>query len=431
MSNGTFSRGGAKSAAAGTAPRAQIAILTGGADKPYAYGLIQALMHGAVTLDVIGNDELDCIEFRDTPHVNYLNLRGDQRTDAGFITKAFRVLKYYARLIRYSVTAQSKLFHILWNNKFEYFDRTILMVWYRFLGKGIVLTLHNVNARKRDRTDTALNRLTLGIQYRLADHMFVHTERMKEQLIGEFAVRQERITVIPFGINNAVPNTQITRSEAREKLGLLSQEKVLLFFGNIAPYKGLEYLVRAFNDIALDLDDYKLMIAGRPKDCDHYWNALKEEMSEDIRNNKIIIHQEYIPDEDTELYMKAADVLVLPYRFIYQSGVLFLGYSFGMPVLASEVGSLADEIVEGETGFIFRAEDPVDLVRAIKQYFGSNLYAELEDRRSLIKGYATARHSWNKVAQMTLEVYSSLLGKSSNRLIAKNEQKTAVDVRTN
>ena len=67
---------------------------------------------------------------------------------------------------------------------------------------------------------------------------------------------------------------------------------------------------------------------------------------------------EFIPDEETEIYFKAADVLVLPYRHIYQSGVLFLGYSFGLPVLAADVGSLKDEIVEGKTGFVFRPEDP-------------------------------------------------------------------------
>ena len=55
---------------------------------------------------------------------------------------------------------------------------------------------------------------------------------------------------------------------------------------------------------------------------------------------------------------------MLPYRHIYQSGVLFSGYSFGLPVLAADVGSLKDEIVEGKTGFVFQPEDPVDLAKA-------------------------------------------------------------------
>ena len=98
---------------------------------------------------------------------------------------------YYARLIRYAATAKPRIFHILWNNKFESFDRTLLMLYYKVLGKKIVLTVHNVNAGRRDSKDTRLNRLTLRIQYRLADHIFVHTEKMKRELIEEFGVRGE------------------------------------------------------------------------------------------------------------------------------------------------------------------------------------------------------------------------------------------------
>ena len=71
--------------------------------------------------------------------------------------------------------AQPKIFHILWNNKFEFFDRTLLMLYYKLLGKKIVFTAHNVNIRKRDGNDSWLNRFSLKIQYQLVDHIFVHT----------------------------------------------------------------------------------------------------------------------------------------------------------------------------------------------------------------------------------------------------------------
>ena len=126
----------------------------------------------------------------------------------------------------------------------------------------------------------------------------------------------------------------------------------------------------------------------------------------------MLLRAEFIPDDETEVYFKAADVLVLPYRHIYQSGVLFLGYSFGLPVLAADVGSLKDEIVEGKTGFIFRPEDPVDLARAIEQYFASDLYADLNNRRQEIRDYATERHSWEVVGQITMGVYARLASNS-------------------
>ncbi len=407
-----------------------LSLLTGGADRPYAYGLTKALISGPVTLDVIGNDELDCVEFRNAPNVTYFNLRRDQRPDVGIATKAIRVLWYYARLIRYSLVAKPRLFHILWNNKFEYFDRTLLMVWYRLLGKRIVLTLHNVNARRRDRTDSVLNRFTLGIQYRLADHFFVHTEKMKQELIGEFAVGGKKVTVIPFGINNGVPDTQITGKEARHHLGFTAQEKIILFFGHIAPYKGLEYLITAFHRIMPEHDDYRLVIAGRPKNCEAYWQALRSQITEDVRIGRVLLRDEFIPDEDTELYMKAADVLVLPYRYIYQSGVLFLGYSFGLPVLAADVGSLRDEIVEGKTGFVFRPDDSEDLAKTIEGYFASDLFLELDGRRPEIRNWAAKRNSWDLVGQTTLSVYAGLLRTPlSARPLNRDHSSASLDVK--
>src|ERR1700733_7765085 len=157
------------------APGTEVALLTGGSDRPYVFGLTTSLMSRGVAVDLIGSDELDFPEFHGRTGLNFLNLRGSQ-LDAPFLKKMSRILMYYYRLIRYAATARPKILHILWNNKFEYFDRTLLMLYYRVLGKKIVLTAHNVNAGRRDSTDTRLNRLTLRIQYGLADHVFVHTE---------------------------------------------------------------------------------------------------------------------------------------------------------------------------------------------------------------------------------------------------------------
>jgi glycosyltransferase involved in cell wall biosynthesis len=282
------------------------------------------------------------------------------------------------------------------------------MLYYRLLGKTIVLTLHNVNAGTRDRNDTRLNRLSLRIQYQLADHFFVHTEKMKLELIDAFGMPPARITVVPFGINNAVRNTGLPPAEARRRLGIREGEKTILFFGNITPYKGLEYLTIAFQQLLGRRDDYRLVIAGKPDRFESYWQRIAESTREHVRRGRILLRPEFIPDDETEVYFKAADVLVLPYRHIYQSGVLFLGCSFGLPALVADVGALKDEIVEGKTGFVFRPDDPADLTRTIERYFASDLYAELDARREGIRDYAMQRHSWAVVAQMTMSVYGSL-----------------------
>jgi glycosyltransferase involved in cell wall biosynthesis len=391
-----------------TARGIRVALLTGGGDRPYAFGLATALMSKGVVLDVVGSDDLDSPEFHGKPGVNFLNLRGSQRTDVSFTRKLSRVSAYYAKLIRYAATARPKIFHVLWNNKFETLDRTLLMLYYRFLGKKIVLTVHNVNARRRDSRDTRFNRLTLRIQYQLADHVFVHTEKMRLELIEEFGVQPAVVTVIPFGINNAVPNTRLTRSDAKRKLGIREGEKTILFFGNIAPYKGLEYLVAAFRRIPAQRNNYRLVIAGRPKDCEKYWTAIMGDIQGEIQSGRILLRPDFIPDDETEVYFKATDVAVLPYRHIYQSGVLFLAHSFGLPVIAADVGSLKDEIVEGKTGFVFIAEDEVDLTKTIERYFASDLYVNLDNRSQEIRDYASERHSWDVVGEVTRDVYVRL-----------------------
>ncbi len=390
-------------------PDVAVTLLTGGGDKPYAFGLATELIAKGACLDVIGSDELDCPEFHGKRGVNFFNLRGDQRPDVSVLRKVFRVSTYYAKLIRYAATAKPRIFHILWNNKIELFDRTLLMLYYRALAKRIVLTVHNVNARKRDFKDTPLNRLTLQVQYRLSDHIFVHTEQMKRELTEMFGVQRERVSVIPFGINNAVPNTRLTPREARLRLNLPDHGKTILFFGNIAPYKGLEFLIAAFQQILARCDDYRLIIAGRPKNSEKYWAVIQEAIRDHVKSGRVLLRADYIPDDETELYFKAADVLVLPYRHIYQSGVLFLGYSFGLPVLAADVGSLKEEVVEGKTGFVFRPEDPMDLAKAIERYFASDLYMDINVRRQEIQDYARQQHSWDVVGQATMSLYADLL----------------------
>jgi glycosyltransferase involved in cell wall biosynthesis len=282
------------------------------------------------------------------------------------------------------------------------------MLYYKCLGKKIVLTAHNINAGRRDGNDTAVNRFTLRVQYRLADHVFVHTEQMKQELMRDLGVREERITVIPFGINNAVPNTELLPSEARRRLGIGEREKTILFFGRITPYKGLEYLAEAFRQISRR-GDYRLIIAGRPKECAQYWEAVQNSLAAEIRDGRVLVFPEFIPDEDTEIYFKAADLFVLPYRHIYQSGVLFLGQSFGLPVIVSDVGSLKDDVIEGETGYVIRPEHADELGKTIERYFAGDLYRNVNRRRQAIRDYTAKKHSWEDVSQITMRTYAGLL----------------------
>ena len=206
-----------------------------------------------------------------------------------------------------------------------------------------------------------------------------------------------------------MPNTALSAAEAKRQLGISEHDKTLLFFGNIAPYKGLEFLVAAFSKLVKQDSTYRLIIAGRIKGGEQYWREVERAIALGGIGDRIILKIEYIPDEQTELYFKAADVLILPYTRVFQSGVLFLGYAFGLPVIAADVGSLRDDIIEGETGFLCRTEDPDDLADTISAYFASDLYENLETRRNQIQHFANEQNSWAKVAEILGAVYRRLL----------------------
>jgi D-inositol-3-phosphate glycosyltransferase len=403
-----------KASAFGSATEMEMGLLTGCQDRPYAFGLAMALVSKGVGVDVIGSDDIDSPEFHVTPSLRFLNFRGDQRENVNFVGKLWKLADYYARLMRYAARSKPRILHILWNNKIELFDRTILMLYYKALGKKVALTAHNVNQARRDAKDSLLNRLTLRIQYRLCDHMFVHTKKMKNELCQDFGVIEKAVTVIRHPINNAFPDTEVTPVEAKRKLGLRDDEKAILFFGRIRPYKGIEHLLTAFRSLAANRSNYRLIIAGEPKKgSEEYRNEIEQTAKTEFALDQIILKIQFIPDEEMELYLKAADVLVLPYKEIFQSGVLFLAYSFGLPVVATDVGSFREEIVEGRTGFLCQPGDPAELAKAIEKYFASDLYENLKVRRQELKDYAEANHSWNAVADLTRKAYAEMLGRVS------------------
>jgi D-inositol-3-phosphate glycosyltransferase len=391
-------------------PPLNAALLTGGVDRPYAFGLAMALISKNVHVDVVASEVVDSIEMHTTQNLKFFDVWPARAAKASPFAKAFRTLGHYRSLISYAAAARPRVFHILWNSKIQLFDRTLLMLYYKALGKKVALTAHNINQARRDSQDTWLNRMTLRIQYHLTDHIFVHTQKMKDELVEEFGVAGEAVTVIRHPINNAFPDTPLTPSEAKSRLGLKEANKTILCFGRIKPYKGIEYLLPAFKKLAAQDEQYRLIIAGEvQKGNEKYMESLMQTMASEMDRGQVILKTQFIPDEDMEVYLKAADVLVLPYKDIFQSGVLFLGYSFGLPVIVTDVGSFREEVVEGKTGYLCKPGDPDDLAKTIETYFASDLFRNLGTNRQKIKDHADIHHSWGGVADLTRKAYEGMI----------------------
>jgi glycosyltransferase involved in cell wall biosynthesis len=387
------------------APR--VALLTGGFDKPYTFGLATALAAAGILVEIVGGDAIDCPDYHRYAGIRFLNLRSQR---GGRARRLADLIVYYARLAAYATRRSPPIFHVIWNGRWETLDRTVLMLYYRALGKRVLLTAHNVNAAVRDGGNSLWNRLTLRIQYRLANHIFVHTEAMKRELSRDFSVRAGKVTVIPFGLNNSLPETGMPPAEARRRLGLGPADRVILFFGNIRPYKGLEYLAAAFPPLAERDPRYRLVIAGPCQAGNEaYWDSVRALVPPRIAD-RVLLRIEQVPDAEAEAYFRAADVMALPYTHVYQSGVLFTGFAFGLPAVAADVGALREEIRDGENGFTCPPRDAAALAGAIQRFFSSDLYRNLDTRRPEIAAQAEREHSWTAVAAATAGVYAAIAG---------------------
>ncbi len=148
---------------------------------------------------------------------------------------------------------------------------------------------------------------------------------------------------------------------ARDKIGLTAKN-VLMFFGLIRPYKGLDKLIRAFPKILKQNPDTHLLIVGECYESIEPYKQLIH--ANGIADNTLLL-TEYIPNEAVELYFMAADVVVLPYNSATQSGILMIAYGFRKPVVVSDVGGLKEMVVQGKTGLIIPNNNPSKIAEAV------------------------------------------------------------------
>jgi glycosyltransferase involved in cell wall biosynthesis len=387
----------------------RISLLNAGQQTDYLYGLVSGLSAiPSVELEVVDSDNsVGLIE--SFPRTTLFNLRGDNISPQPLFMKAWTICFYYARLLWYTTQTTSEVFHIQWENSILLFDRTILLLYYKLFGKKLVHTAHNIYKDARDGRETYLRWISLKIMYHLMDCIIVHTQKMKEELCSLFHVSLEKVVVIPHGINNRVPRRGLTQHEARKKLGMELTAHTILFFGQIDEYKGIEKFIDAVSLCIKEDPAVVAVIAGKPKREMKYATQLKLQAKNCLPEKNILFTLHYIPVDEVETYFAAADCLVLPYKRIYQSGVIFLAYRFGLPIIATDIGSFSKDIMEGSTGFLCRPDDTEDMAEKFKLFFHSNLFQQREQTQTRIRELAEQKYSWSSIGRQTYDVYTRVV----------------------
>ncbi len=197
----------------------------------------------------------------------------------------------------------------------------------------------------------------------------------------------------PHPTYNMFRFTGMDKAQAREKLGLGREEKLLLFFGFVRKYKGLSYLLEALPAIIAALDDVRLLIVG---DFDGDRASYQEVIDRLGIGAYITIVDGYIPDREVEPYFAACDLVVLPYESATQSGVVQIAYGFEKPVVVTDVGGLPDIVTDGETGYVVEAQNPGALADAVVRYFTEGKQEQIE-KNIADEAY---RFSWDRMGEI-------------------------------
>lgn len=282
----------------------------------------------------------------------------------------------------------------------------------KLLGCRIVYTAHNLLPHE---SDSPRDRAAFQRIYRLADRIIVHAERNREEVIDEFDLDGGRIAVVPHGAYDLFfRGGTLDRQEARNALGLPPDRRIILFFGSVRRYKGLEYLVDAFRKVKHKVDGLLLLVVGTVKtpnaeDFGYYSNLLAELSTEE----DVVCRSGYVPVERVPSYFSASDLVAIPYVKTYQSGILALAYAAGRPVVVTDTGGLAEVVDAGKSGLVVPPGDVDRLAEAILGITADPAVMETMGRHA--KYLADTKYSWNDIAAKTMDVYRAAIGGSRRR----------------
>ncbi|HSM32823.1 MAG TPA: glycosyltransferase [Anaerolineae bacterium] len=265
-------------------------------------------------------------------------------------------------------------------------------------GIGLVWTAHDLF--RHDRREEPRELAFMRALFELADAVIVHCGSAAEGLRETLALgaqRHDKVVIIPHGHYQGAYPDGITRAEARERLGLPTQARVISFVGWVRSYKGVWELLQAFSQ--LEEPDARLVIAGETVDG-AYAARLTAAAKGDSR---ILLALGFVPDDDLQVYLRAADVVAAPFREIFTSGSVLLAMSFERAVIAPRRGCVAD-VLDDAGGILYDADDPQGLEGALRVAMTADL-----DAMGRHNGNSLDRFDWRQVAAATRSVYEAAL----------------------
>jgi glycosyltransferase involved in cell wall biosynthesis len=299
--------------------------------------------------------------------------------------RAFKMAEHVADMLAFRRAADADLLHYQWLTA-PALDALLIPP-----ARPRVMTAHYILPPQPSRRQVAAARRVFGRM----DAVIAHSEHGARRLRDEVGLDPGRVRVIHHGAFE-----YLTRLEGERPLPVELGDPdgpVILFFGLLRPYKGLDTLLEAYAGI----EGAELWVVGRPRMDVAPLRAAAARAKGPVR-----FVTRFVEDAEIPSILRRADVLVLPYRDAEQSGVLYAGLAFGRPMVLSAVGGFP-EVAAGGAARLVPPEDPAALALALEELVGDE-----SQRRALGAAAAAAAagpYSWDAAAEQTLALYEELL----------------------
>lgn len=376
-------------------------VLYGWESNPYAECTIRALLSRGIEIDFVTRSSSPWSFKEESCHVHPIfpgHRKGRPR-----LAMIVRELVAIARVARLLARRKPDIIHYQ-SYRMVRVD-WLLFVLLRLLRKRVVFTIHDTHSLEA----SALDSMIFSQTARRADALLVHNRESKRVVEEKWGVLNSRVHLIVHGGYDQYYSVGQSRPEARQRLGLSPTDFVLLVFGSIRKYKGLDYLLPALVDVRRNAPELRVIVAGRAFDKalgESYvrmTSTLGLESTVEFRNR-------FIETREVEDLFTACDLVVLPYVRIDQSGVLFLAYTFGRPVLATRVGGLPELVRDGESGFLVAPADSQALCAGVTRAW--NEKSRLPEMGARARRLIDEEYTWERQAETTIAAYRQLLGRS-------------------
>lgn len=370
-----------------------VVLISNGFQAEYEIGFANGLARCGLRPLLVCSDKL--LRHRLDPGVTTLNLRGSQRPDRPAWHKALNILRYWVQMQRLLRVQAGCPVHVIgfftlpssWAGLLE-------ALVLRLSSRHFVLTVHNVLPHDAHHW---VNRWLFRLIYKLPHKLVVHTPRMGQTLRAEHGVPAHRVVVMEHGIDRLAPVQPANARWLGEQLDLPAGRPVVMFFGSVARYKGLDILVAALVDAPTALDAV-LVVAGACLDAE-LRAKIAPGLSQLVAQGRARWVDGFVPEDHVLNYFHGADVLVMPYRAIDQSGVVFMALATGLPVVATDVGSLRD-YVPLTGGQVVAPGDTDALLAGLRKVLTSS---QPGDRSGRV--HAASRFLWSHTVAAVLPAY--------------------------